>query len=172
VLLEIWNTHMPAPARSLGEALSLDANAFSILNALIESGPTSGFAVDALRTRLTHFSREDARIPLAAEAFARADAGGVGRLTAESQHDADTMLGNQIPETRALVKLALDLRAFAASAFGAGFGGSVWALCPLGDADRFAARWLERYRAEFPNPTTAETFVARPGPPLTELTAE
>jgi galactokinase len=171
VLLEIWNAHSPTQARSLGQALALDADAVATLNGLIPLGPASGFAVGALRTRLAHFSSEDGRIPLAADAFARADAPGLGRLAAESQHDADTMLGNQVPETRALVERALGLGAFAASAFGAGFGGSVWALTAAVDADRFAVEWLDAYRAEFPNAAGAEGFVARPGPPCTELTA-
>jgi len=39
-------------------------------------------------------------------------------------------LGNQIPQTIFLAKTARQLGAVAASAFGAGFGGSVWALVP------------------------------------------
>ena len=38
------------------------------------------------------------------------------------------LLGNQVPETIALARAALAHGAFAACSFGAGFGGSVWAL--------------------------------------------
>ena len=69
------------------------------------------------------------------------------------------LLGNQVPETIALARAALEHGAFAACSFGAGFGGSVWALVD-GDADAFARRW------------DAGAFVARPGPPLTELSVD
>ena len=42
-------------------------------------------------------------------------------------------------------------RQHASSAFGAGFGGSVWALVEANDADTFAHDWLARYRSEFPD---------------------
>lgn len=58
----------------------------------------------------------------------------------------------------------------AAAGFGAGFGGSVWALVPAVDADAFAALWLERYLAEFPAVAdTASTLVTRPGGPARRL---
>ena len=53
-------------------------------------------------------------------------------------------------ETIRMQALVRDLGAQAASSFGAGFGGSVWALVPTADADGFATAWLERYSAEFP----------------------
>jgi galactokinase len=59
-----------------------------------------------------------------------------------------------------------------ASAFGAGFGGSVWALVPSGDADAFAGEWLAAYQRATPHVTRAESFVAQPGPPLVELPAQ
>jgi galactokinase len=171
VLLQIWNTETTMPARSLGEALDRDANAARTLHDLVGRGHTSGFAVEALQTRLAHFAREDARIPAAARAFATADAQGLGALAAESHRDADALLGNQVPETRQLVALALDAGAVAASAFGAGFGGSVWAIVAGDHAHRFASDWLSRYRTAFPGIATAESFVARPAPPLIELPA-
>ena len=79
---------------------------------------------------------------------------------------ADQALGNQIPETNRLQSLARELGAPAASGFGAGFGGSVWALVPTVDADAFAASWLERYLAEYPGLAgAASTLVTRPGRP-------
>ena len=67
-------------------------------------------------------------------------------LSADSQREADELLGNQIPETILMAKLARDNGAFASSSFGAGFGGSVWALVPAGEAAAFGERWIERLR--------------------------
>jgi galactokinase len=60
--------------------------------------------------------------------------------------------------------MAYEQGAFAASAFGAGFGGSVWALIPAADAAAFGEEWMRRYRAAFPFRDTAEWFSAAPGP--------
>jgi galactokinase len=84
------------------------------------------------------------------------------------------LLKNQLPETNALVAMARDQGAFAASAFGAGFGGSVWALVDpqeLGlSADEFGDRWLSEYRKRFPeHAAKSSAFAARPGIPLTQL---
>jgi galactokinase len=169
VLLDIWNADSATPAVSLGEALARDAGAAAALHDRIARGDTSGFPVEALQTRLTHFAREDGRVPAASNAISSADSDTVGKLAAESQRDADELLGNQVAETRELVREAIKSGAFAASAFGAGFGGSVWALVMAEQAARFSREWRENYRARFPYRTSAEVFVARPGPPLTEL---
>jgi galactokinase len=68
-----------------------------------------------------------------------------------------------------LVRLARDCGAFASSGFGAGFGGSVWALAPSDEAPAFASRWLDAYRAEFAAMSRAEVFVTRPGPGVVEI---
>lgn len=66
--------------------------------------------------------------------------------------------------------LARELGAHAAAGFGAGFGGSVWALVDAADADAFGERWLGRYLAEFPAVAdTASTLVTRPGGPARRL---
>lgn len=66
--------------------------------------------------------------------------------------------------------LARDLGVQAASSFGAGFGGSVWALVPTADADGFATAWLERYSAEFPEAAERATaLITRPGAPAHRL---
>lgn len=111
--------------------------------------------------RRRQFDAENARVAEAAEAFARGDIARVGELAAASQGDADALLGNQVPETRALVALALAEDASAASAFGAGWGGSVWALVADTAAVEFLDRWVAAYRAQFPG-LAAEGFVAPP----------
>ena len=92
------------------------------------------------------FVRETARAPQAAVAFRDADRAAIGELAADSQREADELLGNQIPETILMAKLARDHGAFASSSFGAGFGGSVWALVPAAEAAAFGERWIARLR--------------------------
>ena len=80
------------------------------------------------------------------------------------------MLGNQIPETNALQALARELGAIASAGFGAGFGGSVWALVPTAEAEEFGDRWLAAYLAEYPQwEDTASIVVTRPGGPARRL---
>jgi galactokinase len=150
-LLALWNNHAGATSRavSLGGALE-DPIAADTVRSL--AGP--------LRDRLDHFIREDARIQPAMDAFARGDTRELGRLSADSQRDAEILLRNQIPETVNLVKSALKAGAFAACSFGAGFGGAAWALVPSADAERFAREW------------TREAFVIQPGPALTDLSTK
>jgi galactokinase len=76
------------------------------------------------------------------------------------------MLHNQIPETVFLARRARELGAVAASAFGAGFGGSVWALVARREAEALAARLAADYRERFPqHADLAEVFVTQAGPP-------
>jgi galactokinase len=104
-------------------------------------------------------------VPRAHLALREGDLDAFAATVADSQRLAETHLGNQVPETVALVDHALGLGAQAASAFGAGFGGSVWALVPTADADGFATAWMDRYRATGQAPETASALVTRPGAP-------
>jgi galactokinase len=155
-LLALWNASRPA-ADSLGSVVGASPGNASLLHEMIRETRIPEWSADALERRLDHFIREDARVADAVDAFGAADARRVGRLAAESQADAEALLGNQIPETSALARIARGLGAFASCSFGAGFGGSVWALVERGDAAEFARRWH------------AHAFIAPPGPPLTEL---
>ena len=65
----------------------------------------------------------------------------MGTLVDRSMSLATTALGNQVPETIFLARRAREIGAAAASAFGAGFGGAVWAMVRASDADGFIARW-------------------------------
>jgi galactokinase len=155
-LLHLWN-ESHAPASSLADALATTPGAADLLRDVAFRSHVRGWPAGAIVKRLEHFVREDGRIPAALDAFRCADSDALDRLSAESQLDAETLLGNQVPETVALARAARGLGAFAASSFGAGFGGSVWALVHRDGADEFAARWHPR------------AFVAMPAPPLTEL---
>jgi galactokinase len=68
----------------------------------------------------------------------------------------------------ALARSARALGARASSAFGAGFGGSVWALVAEAESDAFTKRWAETYRRDFPAAAPrAVFFTTRPGPAAT-----
>jgi galactokinase len=166
-LLTIWNATQEPPAHSLAAALASGPDAESRLRETLRHQPAASgpqFSSDDLERRLSMFARETARVPLAAAAFACADRDRLESLARSSQEDAERLLGNQIPETVALASSAYELGAFAASAFGAGFGGSVWALVPAADALAFGQEWMGRYREEFPFRDAADWFSAVPGP--------
>ena len=168
-LLDLWNARAAAPSPSLGAALSSEVGAMGQLEAWVSESGAAGFSPADLRDRLHHFAREDGRADRAAAAFAGADRDALRTLAAESQHEADHLLGNQVPETRSLVAAAVEAGAVGASSFGAGFGGSAWALVDALTAERFADEWIRAYRTREPTITDVEWFVARPGPALTEL---
>ena len=80
------------------------------------------------------------------------------------------LLRNQVPETVALVRTARDHGALAASAFGAGFGGSVWALVDGRTPTLFLDRWQNAYRAACPLAAPrSRFFLTRPGPAVIRL---
>ena len=170
VLLDLWNSESPEVAPSLAAALRTHGEGplhsgttgsapSGRLRAIVRGAPVAGWSRDTLERRLDHFIREDARIPAALVAFRNGDTAQLGRLAEQSQGDAETLLGNQIAETCALPRTARALGAFAARSFGAGFGGSIWALVEHDRADSFARSWHP------------DAFVASPGPPVVELTS-
>lgn len=161
-LLRIWNASAPMPAASLAAAIESAPDAEDLLRFQLRS--EQDFSPEDLSRRLSMFVRETTRVPRAAAAFASADRHALEELARSSQGDTETLLGNQIPETIALVSLAYEEGAFAASAFGAGFGGSVWALVPAEHAGAFGEAWIRRYREAFPYRDTCEWFSATPGP--------
>jgi len=94
----------------------------------------------------------------------------IGVLIDRSQDGAERLLCNQVPETIALARLARDLGAVAASAFGAGFGGSVWAMVKTDRAKDFASEWAVRYRSRFKIPQDRSAFFStRAGPSMIEF---
>ena len=124
-----------------------------------------------LLARFEQFLGESEEIvPSAGDALARGDLPAFGRLVDISQKLAEGYLGNQVPETVLLARAARELGAAAASAFGAGFGGSVWALVRRDEAGRFLAPWAARYRAAFPlRAAGAAFFISGAGPAAIEL---
>jgi galactokinase len=168
-LLALWNAHAEQPAPTLAAALASDVGAAAALAARAAVAGLDGFSADDLVARLAHFVAEDARVLPALHAFSREDAAALGALAAASQEDADRLLGNQVDETRRLAGLARDVGAFAASSFGAGYGGSVWALVASDDVTGFISRWTRAYRDGVPVPEPVEAFATRGAPGLLQV---
>lgn len=118
-----------------------------------------------LLMRFEHFCRENEQVqPAAVAALQSGDMLAFGRAVEESQAEAE-LLGNQIFETRSLAAEAGKLGAIAASAFGAGFGGSVWALVEESQADEFRTAWQEFYAREHAeHEQAAQFFLTGSGP--------
>ena len=105
-----------------------------------------------LAERVAQFREEtDTIVPGVGDALRDRDIARLGALVDRSQHLAETVLRNQIPETIFLAREARELGAVAASAFGAGFGGAVWAMVAASRASSFMTRWGSRYRERFPS---------------------
>jgi galactokinase len=164
-LLELWRAATGRADRVLARALSSAPDAADRLRAAVRDShaPDAG----ALADRLDQFVEESTVIiPAASDRLEAGDYAAFGELVDRSQALAERCLGNQVPETTALAGLARREGSLAASAFGAGFGGSVWALVPVAGATAFAGRWMNLYRQAFPDASGgAASFVTRPGPP-------
>lgn len=165
-LLGEWNRTSGRVDETLADAARADAGAPVILRQLAARSGTADFDGASLVRRLDQFLLESFElVPAAGAALATGALHEIGPLSARSQQAAEEWLDNQIPETIALVRQARELGATAASAFGAGFGGSVWALVAISEATGFALTWAARYAAAFPAAAAqAVFFVSAAGP--------
>jgi len=129
------------------------------------------FSAHDLLTRFEQFYAEQMEIvPAAGEALETQDMQKFGEAVDRAQRLAEELLGNQVPETIYLAQSARELGAAAASAFGAGFGGSVWALVREIEIDGFLTQWEQNYKEKFSSCAEhARFFVTRAGPAALEL---
>lgn len=157
-MLARWNEATGRRDLSLGAAVRSSPDARKRLEALLDE--------DGLRRRLEQFTTESEElVPAAGDCFVRGDLAGLGVLTDRSQRGAEAGLGNQVAETIHLARSARRLGAAGASAFGAGFGGSVWALVREAVAEDFRERWAGDYRVAFPALARRSRFLlTRAGP--------
>jgi galactokinase len=147
----LWRAGTGGTEPTVGAVLDADPDAAGRLRALLSAARGARFTPDALLARVDQFLAEDREIiPAAGDALARGDLAAFGALVDRSQALAEALLDNQIAETAYLARAAREAGAVAASAFGAGFGGSVWALVEDAAADAFRARWRADYAARFP----------------------
>lgn len=144
----------------------------AVLNDIVVAGPEAvarlgeilsrqaGPIAADLTARLDQFLVEShTLIPRAATALAAGDLEALRALVERSQLLAELNLRNQVPETIAVQREMIRCGAVAASAFGAGFGGSVWGLFPEGGL----ARWAEAH-------PSGSWFASGAGIPATLLT--
>eukprot|EP00965_Chrysotila_dentata_P208340 6184637-Pleurochrysis_carterae.AAC.4 len=127
--------------------------------------PQDGHGAAALQARAWQFMEEsEVIVPRLSEALRDGRLDEVSALVDRSQQLTESHLQNTVAETEWLPAEARRVGAIAASAFGAGFGGSCWALVHAADAEMIKERWEAAYRAEFPLRTNAVFFCLNPGP--------
>ena len=170
-VLEAWQSEAGSRSQTLAAAISSLTNGPETIRAALLHARAADFDSPALLRRFEQFFLEsETFVPQASAALARGDLKNFGDLVEGSQQAAEELLGNQVGETMSLVRNARMLGAYAASAFGAGFGGSVWALVERDHADAFANQWRDAYLAQYPEHTARSQFFATSaGPPLIHL---
>ena len=171
VALACWRRATGRADASMGAALASAPDARERVLSALGSEHGHEYPPASLIERVEQFDTEtNDIIPAAGDALARGDLAAFGAQVARSQQGAEQALHNQIRETVALVRHALALGAFAASAFGAGFGGSVWALVNRDLASEFRDRWAVAYRTDFPEAgPRSEFFTTGAGAPAARL---
>jgi galactokinase len=172
-LLQHWRAATGRSDGSLAAALASASDAVERAHEVAQRAADDEFSAAELVERLEHFIEESERlVPLAADCLLRHDTAGFGAAVDRSQEIAERRLHNQVPETIALARLAREHGALAASAFGAGFGGSVWALVPRDASREFAERWSAAYGRKCSGAAPRATFFAtQPGPAAMNLDA-
>ncbi len=155
--------------RSLFAALRSSSSAADTLAEAVRS--EGAVNANELVTRLQQFVAESMDIiPAVARHLAAGEMERLGAPIERSQRLAETALRNQIPETIYLARRATELGAAGSSAFGAGFGGSVWALVPDAKVPEFLTRWRRDYLELFPqHRLRADFFGSRAAPAACRL---
>ncbi len=170
-LLELWQADTGRRDGCLADAVHSAQGAADRLRRMVAERSHADFDAAALLRRLEQFLDENERIiPAAVRALAQGTMDVFGHLVDQSQRGAEELLENQVPQTIGLARSARQCGAEAASAFGAGFGGSVWALIEAASAADFLAAWADRYRREFPAESQrSHFFLSGAGPGLVEI---
>jgi galactokinase len=165
-VLEIWRGASGRPVSTLEGAVADGGGADEAIRAAIAASVDVEFGAGLLRRRFDQFVLESRTIvPGAGDALRDGDLDRFGALVDRSQRAAEEWLGNQVPETACLAREARRLGAAAASAFGAGFGGSVWALVASARAAGFLREWRLAYERAHPAAAArAVFFETAPGP--------
>jgi galactokinase len=163
-IVDRWRSASNSDAQSLAEILRSSADAEERLRKGLSLTNVAQFTSFDLVRRLEHFIIESRIIRSVPNTISPATISQFGELVRQSHAAAARLLNNQTPATNRLVSIADELGAHAASAFGAGFGGSVWALVDNATAPQFLAEWQACYHREFPaQAERAEFFATRPG---------
>lgn len=158
-IVQAWREQTGSTAVYLEEVLTAAPGTAARLRAVLTDATADGFSGRELVQRLDHYIAENNEIVgPAGDALAAGNLAAFGQLVDRSQELTDTLLGNQVPETVRLAHLARECGAHAASAFGAGFGGSVWALVDRSCAGDFLNSWSAAYAAACPEAAAQAQF--------------
>jgi galactokinase len=165
-VLELWNATTKRSDASLADAVISSSEAPERLRTVVSGGANAQFTARDLSDRLEHFLLETYEIiPAATSALQHGALHEFGAIVDRSQQMAETLLKNQVPQTSALQRLARESGAIAASAFGGGFGGSVWALIPNPAAKECLVTWETKYHEAYPAFASRSLFfLSPPGP--------
>lgn len=157
-------------AAALGELPNAEITLKSVLRERADDDAEQLLHYSDVARRLQQFTAEAAFVRAAGDALVRGDLDLLGRIVDSSQMLAEFTLDNQVPETIDLADSARELGALAASAFGAGFGGSVYALVHATEASEFLRRWAAIYSEAYPaRREAARFFISAPGLAATRL---
>lgn len=165
-IVELWGQATGRDDLHLAAVLASSADAANRLRGILQASRHPVFAPEQLLQRFEQFVEEsDEIIPAVPDAITNESLARFGPLVDRSQAIGAERLQNQTPETIWLARFARENGALAASAFGAGFGGSVWALVRETDLEEFQQRWSTEYARTFPQAAANSAFFAtRPGP--------
>jgi len=147
-VVDVWNESTGRGDAHLAAALKSDQPpaAAARMREILMSRAWGEFAPSGLAARFGHFFAESEEIiPAAGTALENGDVESFGQIVGRSQELAESLLRNQVPQTVFLARSARRIGATAASAFGAGFGGSVWAMVRQERTEEFLAAWKARY---------------------------
>lgn len=167
-LVRRWNAETGRRDETIAAALASGPGAGDGLHRIAQTEDTEA---EYLVPRLEQFREEtEIIVPGVGDALRERDWEMLGRLVDRSHALATSALRNQTPETGFLVRSARERGAIAASAFGAGFGGAVWAMVDGTASDAFIERWRADYGATFPiQAMSAQWIVTRPAAPAHEV---
>ena len=154
----------PRRIPALADAIASGPDAVDRLGDITATGlPLLG--VEPLQQRLEHFLVEDGvLVPAAIEALPIRRPTTISDASRTSRNaPRNTCSGTRCQRRAPWCDSRDGTARVPPSAFGAGFGGSVWALVPIVDAERFAAAWRTAYAAQHPRAASdASFFSTRP----------
>jgi galactokinase len=169
-ILDLWSQETGHDAPHLAAMIASSKDAVERIRDILSKTVHEGYSTSELMDRFEHFLTESNEIIPAVPDPVDKDLDQFKDLVARSQSRGARLLRNQTPETIWLAEHARSIDATAASAFGAGFGGSVWALVPAAHAEKFRLRWEQDYRQAFPGAARNATFfLTHAGPPACRL---
>jgi galactokinase len=163
-LVRAWNAATGRADDTLARALASATDAGERLAHLAAQGAEQ-FDGAYLGPRFAQFREEiEVVVPGVGDAMRDRDLDLLGALVDRSMALAERALRNQVAETSFLARTARERGVVAASAFGAGFGGAVWAMVRSADAEAFVDDWRTAYLTTFPHRAErALWLVSRPG---------